>query len=100
VRLLNNEEKILALLEGMNGRLDSLEQGQSEIREDMKIFKSEIKEDISIFKSEISEELDIIKEDVAITRNAANTLLDWATVVDGATLAEIQHNQAILASLD
>ena len=60
---MNNEEKILRFLElmkglmnTMNDRLEKLEQGQAEIRE----------------------ELDVIKEDTAITREATNTLLDWA----------------------
>jgi predicted nuclease with TOPRIM domain len=60
---MNNEEKILSILEQMQGqmntmndRLEKLEQGQAEIRE----------------------ELDVIKEDTAITREATNTLLDWA----------------------
>ena len=60
---MNNEEKILSILEQMQGqmntmndRLEKLEQGQAEIRE----------------------ELDVIKEDTAITREASNTLLDWA----------------------
>ncbi|MCI8554576.1 MAG: hypothetical protein HFJ80_06490 [Clostridiales bacterium] len=33
---MNNEEKILALLEQMNSRLDTLEQGQADIKSDMK----------------------------------------------------------------
>lgn len=60
---MNNEEKILNILQQMQGqmntmndRLEKLEQGQAEIRE----------------------ELDVIKEDTAITREATNTLLDWA----------------------
>ena len=60
---MNNEEKILSILEQMQGqmntmndRLEKLEQGQAEIRE----------------------ELDVIKEDTAIPREATNTLLDWA----------------------
>ncbi len=60
---MNNEEKILSILEQMQGqmntmndRLEKLEQGQAEIRE----------------------ELDVINEDTAITREATNTLLDWA----------------------
>jgi len=53
---MNNEEKILVLLERIDDRLDKLEQGQAVMKED----------------------IEIIKEDVQITRNATNTLLDWA----------------------
>ena len=60
---MNNEEKILSILEqmqkdvsGLKEDVASLKQGQAEIRE----------------------ELETIKEDTAITREATNTLLDWA----------------------
>ena len=43
-------------LQPINERLDKLEQGQNELRADV----------------------EIIKEDVQVTRNATNTLLDWA----------------------
>jgi hypothetical protein len=60
---MNNEEKILALLEQMNGRLDTM---------DARLDKMECG------LASLREDVEIIKEDVQITRNAANTLLDWA----------------------
>lgn len=52
---MNNEEKILNILEKMDARLSKLEQGQAKMQEDM----------------------EIIKEDVQITRGAANALVEW-----------------------
>ncbi|HIW73834.1 MAG TPA: hypothetical protein H9684_05890 [Firmicutes bacterium] len=53
---MNNEEKILVLLEQMNGRLDKLEQDAAAVKEDVAV----------------------IREDAEVTRCATNTLLDWA----------------------
>jgi len=50
-------------LQPINERLDKLEQGQNELRADVATLK---------------EDVEIIKEDVQVTRNATNTLLDWA----------------------
>lgn len=50
-------------LQPINKRLDKLEQGQNELRADVAALK---------------EDVEIIKEDVQVTRNATNTLLDWA----------------------
>mgnify|MGYP003258598156 CR=1 FL=1 len=50
-------------LQPINERLDKLEQGQNELRADVATLK---------------ENVEIIKEDVQVTRNATNTLLDWA----------------------
>lgn len=50
-------------LKPINERLDKLEQGQNELRADVATLK---------------EDVEIIKEDVQVTRNATNTLLDWA----------------------
>ena len=53
---MNNEEKILSLLEQMNGRLDMLEQGQKEIRSDVNVLKTDmtvVKSDVSALKTDI-----------------------------------------------
>ena len=67
---MNNEEKILSLLEQMNGRLDMLEQGQKEIRSDVNVLKTDM--------TAVKEDIEVMKEDSAVTRNGVNTLLDWA----------------------
>lgn len=60
---MNNEEKILALLEQMNGRLDTMDGRLDRLERDVAALK---------------EDVEIIKEDTEITRCATNTLLDWA----------------------
>ena len=74
---MNNEEKILALLEQMNGRLDRLEQGQSELRSDVAALKKDVST-LKLGQEKLREDVEIIKEDVQVTRNATNTLLEWA----------------------
>ena len=86
---MNNEEKILSLLENLTTKVDKLEQGQAgtnqrldRIEGDVKVIKEDIvniKEDIEIIK----EDIEIIKEDAEITRVGTNTLLDWADRVEG-----------------
>ena len=81
---MNNEEKILSLLEQMNGRLDMLEQGQKEIRSDVNVLKTDMnamQSDVSVLKTDmaaVKEDIEVMKEDSAVTRNGVNTLLDWA----------------------
>jgi hypothetical protein len=60
---MNNEEKILALLEQMNGRLDTMDGRLDRLERDVAALKDDV---------------EIIKEDTEITRCATNTLLDWA----------------------
>ena len=61
---MNNEEKILSLLEQMNGRLDTmdgrldmLEQGQKEIRADVNVLKTDMnamQSDVSVLKTDMN----------------------------------------------
>lgn len=60
---MNREDKILSLLEQMNGRLDTIDGRLDRLETDVAVLKDDV---------------EIIKEDVQITRSAANTLLDWA----------------------
>lgn len=60
---MNNEEKILQLLEQMDVRLAGLEKGQAIIQEDV----SGLKEDVSE-----------LKEEAKVTRHSVNLLLKWA----------------------
>lgn len=60
---MNHEEKILDLLVQIQGDIVELKRGQAELRNEVAALKSDV---------------EIIKEDVQITRNATNTLLDWA----------------------
>lgn len=57
-------------LQPINERLDKLEQGQNELRTDVATLKENV--------NTLQEDVEIIKEDVQVTRNATNTLLDWA----------------------
>lgn len=50
---MNNEEKILALLEAMDGRLDRLESGQEELRAEV----SDIKADVAGIKLRLENEV-------------------------------------------
>lgn len=52
---MNNEEKILNMLEKVDARLSKLEQGQAKMQED----------------------IESIKEDVQVTRGATNALVEW-----------------------
>ena len=40
-------------------------------------------------------DIETIKEDGVITREAVNTLLDWANIMDDATLKEVIKKRAI-----
>lgn len=56
---MNNEEKILQMLEKMQGDITELKQGQDAMQED----------------------ITQIKEDATITRSATNSLIEWADTV-------------------
>ena len=88
---MNNEEKILAILQQMQGDITGLKQGQNELRADVAALKEDVsvlKEDVSTLKhgqnelrtdvAALKEDVEIIKEDARITRSATNTLLNWA----------------------
>ena len=42
----------------------------------------------------IQEDIEILKEDGAITREAVNTLLEWADVMDATTLRQVIERRA------
>ena len=64
VILMNNEEKILSMLEGLVGSV-------AELKEDV----AELKEDVAELREDVAE----LREESAITRDALNQLLDnWA----------------------
>lgn len=63
-------QAIAELLKPINERLDKLDQGQNELRADVAMLKENV--------NTLQEDVEIIKEDVQVTRNATNTLLDWA----------------------
>ena len=60
---MNNEEKILEVLEQVVSRLDKVDSRLDKV--DSRLDKMEA-------------DIETIKEDAAVTRTATNTLLDWA----------------------
>lgn len=62
-QLSNAVSKISTQMEKMDARLEKLEENQAETNARL---------------SRLEDDVEIIKEDVAITRTATNTLLDWA----------------------
>ena len=58
----------------INARLDAAQADLAALKEDV----SELKEDVSGLKEDVSE----LKEEAIITRNAVNTLLNWAERAD------------------
>ena len=94
---MSNEEQILQILQGIAGRLDRLETGQAEIREDLASVKGDVaflKEDVASLKGDVAflkEDAAAMKEDLArlneaheITRGALNHLLEWSDKVSEA----------------
>jgi archaellum component FlaC len=116
---MNNEEKILSLLEGMNGRLDGIDNRLDGMDKRFDRVESRLdgidnrldgmdkrfdRVEVRLGKLEhgqedMKEDLEIIKEDGEATRYVTNLLLEFATVKDKSTLDEIIHNQAVLDSL-
>ncbi|MCL2377024.1 MAG: hypothetical protein FWC76_06455 [Defluviitaleaceae bacterium] len=108
---MNNEEKIISMLEimgasiaklegrfdGLEGRFDGLESKVDVVAGDIKVLKTDVavlkvdmegvKSDIVGMKSDIEE----LKENSEITRYATNKLLDWAERVENHTIT-ITHN--------
>ena len=69
---MNNEEKILALLEQMNGRLDGMEQGQAATNIRLDSMQSDLEQ--------IKEDVEQIKEDARVTRETVNMLGEWTEI--------------------
>jgi len=65
----------------INARLDAAQADLAALKEDV----SELKEDVSGLKEDVSglkEDVSELKEEAIITRNAVNTLLNWAERAD------------------
>lgn len=60
---MTNEEKILGILESMQDRMGSVESKLESMRSQI---------------NKMQEDIEMIKEDAAITREATNTLIEWA----------------------
>ena len=74
---MNGKEKIIALLEKMQGDISDLKTGQTKLEGEITGIKTDIaiiKDDIAIIKEDIAE----IKDDAEATRSMTNRLLDWA----------------------
>ena len=83
IRELMREETapINVRLDAAQADLATLKEDVSELKEDV----SELKEDVSGLKedvSELKEDVSDLKEEAVITRNAVNTLLNWAERAD------------------
>jgi hypothetical protein len=71
---MNNEQKILTILESMQADITGLKQGQVDTNSRLDVLQADMNKRFD----EIQEDIDILKEDSAITRNATNILLAWA----------------------
>ena len=74
---MNNEEKILSMLEALTGAVSQVQSDIVTLKVDIVTMKGDIvtmKGDIEAIKDDLTE----VKEDVEITRSAANLVLDWA----------------------
>lgn len=58
---MNNEERILGLLETLVTKVDGLEQGQAAMQADI----TELKQDVSILKTDVT----VLKNDVAVLKD-------------------------------
>jgi uncharacterized phage infection (PIP) family protein YhgE len=67
---MNNEEKILEVLEQVISRLDKVDSRLDKV--DSRLDKVDSRLD------KMEADIETIKEDAAVTRTATNTLLDWA----------------------
>ena len=88
---MNNEDKILGLLEQMNGRFDQVDARLDKVdarldkvdarldKVDARLDKVDARLDaLEKGQREIRADLETLKEEAQITRTATNTLLDWA----------------------
>lgn len=71
---MNNEEKILKILETMQGQIGTMQGQMSKMDARLDRLESDVKE--------MREDVEVIKEDIQVTRVATNTLLDWAEKVE------------------
>jgi len=67
---MNNEEKILGLLEKMDARMNNLEQGQVELKQDI----SKLDSRVASIETDVSD----IKENLDEVRTSVNVVADWA----------------------
>ncbi len=77
---MNNEEKILAILENLSEKIDHLENSQSEIKSDM----AKLKTDVSGLKEDVSELQETVRRVAIIQENVVLPRLD--------SLADAQKN--------
>lgn len=89
---MNNEEKILSMLEEMNGRLSTLEEGQAELKEGLAITRSTV--------ARVEKDLAITRGAIAKIENEHGKLLQ--AIIDGQVAQEekLQDHQPRIVRLE